>query len=158
MVLSFGRCGDVALLSSFWGTIDLGQGPRVASPIGPGLRLLFARFDDRGDVLASAAYGEAAFSFPVGVVLGAGGTATLGGMVYDGTIDFEGHTVVSEPSGYVGFATELDPSGGLVSVETRTSLEGVFETAGHAPLFVERQLEDGRDRGLVVTRGADPIE
>jgi len=146
--------GRVALSAGFWGSIDAGLGEVSASPIGEGMRIFAATFDPQGQALTSAGFGSGALVMPTGVVRGLGGTWTLSGLLYQGSVDLGGETF-SEAEGYLGFDGTFDEAGHSLASHSRRGLQwltraepGLALSLWHSPDGVNPRVETLTREGM----------
>jgi len=148
--------GEVALIASFWGEIDLGDGSLAASSIGPGMRLLVGTFSAAGELGEAGAFGEASFTFGWDVVPTSQGDFAVSGNVYDGSVDFGDAPIESGDLSYMGFQVDLSADGELSSSQAQVGLERMFESGVGAPFLVSRRMSDeGADLGVTFERTAE---
>ena len=98
--------GNIDLVGSFYGTIDVGNGPLVSNG---GTDLLIAEFDDNGTALWSRRFGDGSAQVATGVAVGPAGNVVATGY-YSGAIDFGGGPLSS--AGLADFfVAKLDTDG-----------------------------------------------
>jgi hypothetical protein len=148
--------GEVALIASFWGQIDLGDGLLSASSIGSGMRLLVATFSDAGELREADAFGEATLTMGFDVVPKSDIGFAVSGQIYDGSVDFGDVTIDSGELQYVGFQLDVGVKGELTSSKALPGLEGIFESGEGSPYLVRRRMsDDGLDLGVTLERAGN---
>jgi hypothetical protein len=145
--------GAVAMNGSFWGRIDLGGGELVASPIGEGMRGLFASFDAEGNTVASRAFGDAWFVFSAGVAWGDASTIALGGTLYHGAVDLGGGPIRSIDD-YAGFERSVDASGGYLSSAPHAEHSAMIGAGSGEVFWVDQAVAGTSDGVVVIARSA----
>jgi hypothetical protein len=98
--------GDVVVVGSLRGTMDLGGGQLASAG---GADVLVAKLDPAGDHLWSARFGDSSWQLATGVAVDAAGNLAVIG-TFSGSVDFGGGALTSAGESDV-FVAKLDPNG-----------------------------------------------
>lgn len=141
--VALGPDGSVALAFDYWGQIDLGAGPHVAAPVGPGMAGLLAIFDDAGNIRVDAEYGAGEFVFPSSMAWDASGTLTLAGELYNASLGLGEGEIATVEDEYLGFQSAWSGAGELIDAAPRPGFDRMFQAEPGVLFWTDRPTPDG---------------
>ncbi len=137
---------------SFWGSVDFGLGPLVASPIGSGMRGLVATFTSDGDVRTNQAFGAGELVLGTGIVAAPTGGFVVSGLLYSAELGLDEGNIGSGPNTYLGFDARFAADGDLLTASPRPKLEALSAAEPGLALSIVRTPDGETPRVITVAR------